>query len=124
MTRTASGDVFANPFQARKIVKHTTLNTASPLHGIFTSVDTVAYQELLRETLETGYLEVDTSSRLTLAKVMDQSPGDLYRYGQFYAPANAVKVAQPDRSGGRHLYPAEWPIQSRFCVACSARLGY
>jgi len=123
VTRTASGDVFATSFQAAKFVKHTTLNTASPLHGIFTGVDTLAYQRLMRETFETGYVEIDTRSRLNLVKVMDQSPGDLHRDGRFHAPADAVTVAQPGNPGRRHLFPADWPVQSRFCVAYSARLG-
>ncbi len=123
VTRTTSWDVFATSFQATKFVKHTTPNTASPLHGIFTSVDTVAYQRLLQETLETGYFEVDTRSRVALVKVTRTSPGNLYRYGRFHARAEAVRIAQPDRPGERHLYPAEWPVQSRFCVACSGCLG-
>jgi len=123
VTRTASGDVFATSFQAAKFVKHTTLNAASPLHGIFTSVDTVGYQRLFQETLETGYFEVDTRSRVALVKVTNPSPGDVYRYGRFHAPAEAVKVAHPDRPGERHLYPADWPVQSRFCLACSGRLA-
>lgn len=123
VTWTASWDVFATSFQAAKFRKHTTLTTASPLHGIFTSVDTVAYQKLLQETLETGYFEVDTRSRVALVKVTNVSPGYLYKYGQIHAPAEAAKVAHPDRPGERHLYPAEWPVQSRFCVVCSARLA-
>jgi len=123
VTRTVSCDVFATSFQTSKFAKHTTLNTASPLHGIFTNVDTVAYQRLLQETVETGYFEVDTRSRVAMVKVTSPSPGDLHNYGRFHAPAEAVKVAQPDHPGRRHFFPTDWPVQSRVCVVCSARLA-
>ena len=124
VTRTASADALATSFQTGRREKHMMPNTASPLHGIFTtSVDTVAYQGLVQQTLERGYLEVDGRSRMSFIMRTDTSAGDLYRYGRFLAPAEAVQVVQPDHPDRRHLYPAGWPVQSRFCADCAARLS-
>ena len=121
--RTIPENVFLTASQVTKFQKHTQGNSASPRNGVWTDPSTLSYRDLVVTLAASGWLEVDPHRPSSMILTVRPAPGLVYKYGQYHASANAIRLVLPCDTHHLHAFPEFAPgLEEQTCAGCGVRL--